>query len=64
VGPDLGRFAWRQFVLPVKLEPGTYQLACRAQDTKFNWQEEVTPDNSGGYLNSGWRAHGFSVTVA
>jgi DMSO/TMAO reductase YedYZ molybdopterin-dependent catalytic subunit len=64
VGPDLGRFAWRQFVLPVKLEPGTYQLACRAQDTKFNWQDEVTPDNSGGYLNSGWRAHEFSVTVA
>ncbi|AMO24923.1 sulfite oxidase [Ramlibacter solisilvae] len=64
VGPDLGRFAWRQFVLPVKLEPGTYQLVCRAQDVKFNWQEETTPENSGGYLNAGWRAHGFSVTVA
>ncbi|GAB3778407.1 sulfite oxidase [Ramlibacter monticola] len=64
VGPDLGRFAWRQFVLPLKLEPGTYQLACRAQDVKFNWQAEVTPENSGGYLNSGWRAHGFSITVA
>jgi sulfite dehydrogenase len=64
VGPDLGRFAWRQFVLPVKLESGTYQLACRAQDVKSTWQDEVTPDNSGGYLNTGWRVHGFSVTVA
>lgn len=64
VGPDLGRFAWRQFVLPVKLDAGTYHLASRAQDSKFNWQVETSADNSGGYLNSGWRAHGFAVTVA
>ena len=64
VGPDLGRFAWRQFVFPVKLEPGSYQLASRVQDSKFDWQVESTPDNSGGYLNSGWRAHAFNVTVA
>jgi sulfite dehydrogenase len=64
VGPDLGKFAWRQFVLPVKLEPGTYQIASRAQDSKFNWQVETTPENAGGYLNSGWRAHALRVTVA
>jgi sulfite dehydrogenase len=64
VGPDLGRFAWRQFVLPVKLEPGNYVLAVRVQDVKFNWQAETTPENAGGYLNSGWRAHAFPVTVA
>jgi sulfite dehydrogenase len=64
VGPDLGKFAWRQFVLPVKLEPGKYELASRVQDSKFDWQVEATPDNSGGYLNSGWRAHAFGVTVA
>jgi DMSO/TMAO reductase YedYZ molybdopterin-dependent catalytic subunit len=64
VGPDLGRFAWRQFVLPVKLEPGNYVIASRAQDSKFNWQVETTPDNAGGYLNSGWRAHALRVTVA
>ncbi|MEJ6023357.1 SorT family sulfite dehydrogenase catalytic subunit [Ramlibacter sp. PS4R-6] len=64
VGPDLGRFAWRQFVLPVKLEPGNYQLASRAQDSRFNWQAEATPDNAGGYLNSGWRAHAIRLTVA
>ncbi|MBC5784988.1 sulfite oxidase [Ramlibacter sp. USB13] len=63
VGPDLGRFAWRQFVLPVRLEPGQYLLASRAQDTQFNWQAESTPDNSGGYLNSGWRAHAIPLVV-
>lgn len=64
VGPDLGRFAWRQFVLPVRLEPGRYLLASRAQDTQFNWQAETTPANGGGYLNSGWRSHAFPITVA
>ncbi len=63
VGPDLGRFAWRQFVLPVRLAPGQYLLASRAQDSRFNWQVEATPDNGGGFLNSGWRAHAFPVTV-
>jgi len=64
VRPDLGRFAWRQFVLPVKLEPGNYVVASRVQDVKFNWQAETTPENAGGYLNSGWRVHAFPVTVA
>lgn len=64
VGPDLGRFAWRQFVLPVRLEPGQYLLASRAQDVQFNWQVESTPDNGGGFLNSGWRAHAIPLTIA
>ncbi len=63
VGPDLGRFAWRQFVLPVQLAPGQYLLASRAQDSRFNWQVEATPDNGGGFLNSGWRSHAFPITV-
>jgi sulfite dehydrogenase len=64
VGPDLGRFAWRHFVLPVQLQAGTYMLASRAQDVQFNWQAESSPENTGGYLNSGWRSHAFAVTVA
>lgn len=63
VGPDLGRFAWRQFVLPVRLEPGQYLLAARAQDVRFQWQVEQTPENAGGFLNSGWRAHAVPLTV-
>ena len=27
-------------------------------------QAETTPDNAGGYLNSGWRAHVIRATVA
>lgn len=64
VGPDLGRFAWRQFVLPVRLAPGQYLMASRAQDTQFNWQEEQTAENGGGYLNSGWRSHALPLEVA
>lgn len=64
VGPDLGRFAWRQFVLPVRLEPGQYMLTSRAQDVQFDWQPEVSPDNGGGYLNSGWRVHTIPLAVA
>ncbi|CAN7748033.1 MULTISPECIES: sulfite oxidase [unclassified Variovorax] len=63
VGPDLGPFAWRQFVLPVRLQPGQYLLASRAQDVQFNWQVEATPSNGGGYLNSGWRVHALPITV-
>ncbi len=63
VGPDLGRYAWRQFVLPVRLEPGQYTVTSRAQDTQFNWQVEETPSNGGGYLNSGWRSHAIALTV-
>jgi sulfite dehydrogenase len=50
--------------LPVKLAPGSYVLASRATDTKGNVQVEATPDNAGGYLNSGWRAHAVQITVA
>jgi sulfite dehydrogenase len=64
VGPDLGRFAWRQFVLPMRLAPGQYMLASRAQDRQFQWQVETTPENGGGYLNSGWRAHMLRLTVS
>lgn len=63
-GPDLGRYAWRGFVLPVKLAAGSYLIASRATDAKGNVQVELTPDNAGGYLNSGWRAHALQITVA
>src|SRR3546814_7824606 len=33
VGPDFGRFAWRPFVLPAKLEPGTYTIARSEEHT-------------------------------
>ncbi|HVL58858.1 MAG TPA: sulfite oxidase, partial [Burkholderiaceae bacterium] len=63
VGPDLGRYAWRHFVLPARLSPGEHVLACRATDVDGNVQVETTPENTSGYLNSGWRAHALRITV-
>jgi len=64
VGPNLGRYAWRQFVLQTQLKPGTYVMASRVTDSQGNVQVETSPDNAGGYLNSGWRSHAVTVVVA
>ncbi len=64
IGPNLGRYAWRQFVLQTQLKPGNYTLASRVTDSLGRVQVETTPDNAGGYLNSGWRAHAITVNVA
>lgn len=63
IGPNLGRFAWRPFVMPVELAPGKYTLASRVTDSQGRVQVETTPENVGGYLNSGWRAHAVTVDV-
>ncbi|WP_119967339.1 SorT family sulfite dehydrogenase catalytic subunit [Simplicispira lacusdiani] len=64
VGPDLGRFAWRQFVLPVQLAAGTHVLASRATDAAGNVQPAEREENLGGYNNTSWRDHAVTVTVA
>jgi sulfite dehydrogenase len=64
VGPDLGRYAWRQFVVSVKLAPGIYVIASRAIDSMGNWQAEVNMANAGGYSNASWRDHALQITVA
>lgn len=64
VGPDLGRYAWRQFALAVKLAPGTHTLLSRAEDSKGNRQPEMRLENAHGYGNTSWRDHGVKVTVA
>jgi DMSO/TMAO reductase YedYZ molybdopterin-dependent catalytic subunit len=63
-GPDLGRFAWRVFVLPVELPPGTYTITSRATDSAGNVQEEVSEENHRGYDYRGWRRLAVDVTVA
>jgi DMSO/TMAO reductase YedYZ molybdopterin-dependent catalytic subunit len=63
VGPDLGRYAWRQFVLQVELKPGTHVMASRVTDAQGNVQVETSTDNAGGYLNSGWRAHAVQIVL-
>jgi sulfite oxidase len=63
-GPDLGRFAWRQFVLPVELREGNYTLVSRATDTAGNTQPVDRVENERGYGHNGWRDHGVKLTVA
>jgi sulfite dehydrogenase len=64
IGPDLGRYAWRPFVLAARLEPGNYTLASRATDEKGTVQDEERIENASGYVNSSWRDHALQVTVA
>lgn len=64
VGPDLGRYAWRQFVLAARLPSGSFTLASRATDTAGNVQPEKRLENAGGYNNTSWADHAVKVTVA
>ncbi len=64
VGPDLGRFAWRQFALATRLPAGSYELASRATDSAGNVQPEQRFENAGGYNNASWVDHAVKVTVA
>lgn len=62
-GPDLGKYAWRTFVLAADLKPGTYMIASRATDTKGKTQPENFVENERGYGHNGWLAHAVKVTV-
>jgi DMSO/TMAO reductase YedYZ molybdopterin-dependent catalytic subunit len=64
IGEDHGRYAWRQFVRPVRLTPGEYTLMSRATDDKGNAQPEQRPENQSGYVNNSWRDHALTITVA
>ncbi|WP_417580681.1 sulfite oxidase [Pelagibacterium sp.] len=64
VGPDLGQYAWRPFVLPKELAPGTYRIVSRATDNQGNQQPEAPEPNQSGYNHNGWRAPGIDVTIS
>ena len=64
VGPDLGKYAWRQFVFAATLKPGTYDVSTRVTDVAGKVQVAVSPDNTSGYLNSGWVSHTIKLNVA
>ncbi|MFZ6749187.1 sulfite oxidase [Undibacterium sp. Ren11W] len=63
VGPDLGRYAWRQFVVSVQLAPGNYTIASRATDALGTIQAELSLENTGGYNNASWRDHALKISV-
>jgi hypothetical protein len=64
LGPDLGHYSWRPFVLAAELQPGTYTITSRATDSEGRVQEEVTEPNHRGYDYSGWRVLAVDVTVS
>jgi sulfite oxidase len=64
VSPDLGRFAWRVFALPVDLPAGEHRLVSRATDADGAAQPEAFEPNQPGYNHNGWRAHGVTVAVS
>jgi DMSO/TMAO reductase YedYZ molybdopterin-dependent catalytic subunit len=63
-GPDLGPFAWRQFVLQAHLPAGTHVLVSRATDAAGNVQPQQRLENAPGYGNNSWLDHGVTVTAA
>ncbi|MNF63457.1 TMAO/DMSO reductase [compost metagenome] len=63
VGPDLGPFAWRPFVLIAELKPGRYTLASRAIDAQGAMQPEERLDNERGYGHNGWQDHAVNLVV-
>ena len=64
VGPDLGKYAWRQFVLAATLKAGQYDIACRVTTKSGVAQVAVSTENAAGYLNSGWQSHAVKIDVA
>ncbi|MDO5666894.1 MAG: sulfite oxidase [Alcaligenaceae bacterium] len=64
IGPDLGPYAWRQFVLSVELEPGSYKLVSRATNKAGETQPAERLENNRGYLNNSWVDHGLEVSLS
>lgn len=64
VGPDLGRYAWRPFVLSADLEPGEYTIVSRATDLEGNEQPRDFEPNEAGYSHNGWEGPAVTVTVS
>ena len=64
IGPDLGKYAWRQFVLETRLPAGQHVLASRATDVVGNVQPQQRLDNAAGYNNTSWADHAVAVKVA
>jgi DMSO/TMAO reductase YedYZ molybdopterin-dependent catalytic subunit len=63
-GPEMGRHAWRQFVLPVTLAAGSYEITSRAIAEDGEVQPELRAENERAYAHNGWRDHAVKVTVA
>lgn len=63
IGPDLGPYAWRQFVCPLELKPGKYEVTSRATNADGQTQPKERVENNRGYLNNSWHDHMLSIIV-
>ncbi|MBL3555301.1 MULTISPECIES: sulfite oxidase [Marinobacter] len=64
LGPDLGPYAWRPFVLAADLQAGEHRIVSRATDVEGNSQPEGRTDNERGYGHNGWKDHGVTVAIS
>jgi sulfite oxidase len=64
IGPDLGRFAWRQFAMPLRMAAGNYVLVSRATDAGGNVQPEQRFENAHGFSNNSWKDPAVLLAVA
>ena len=62
IGPDLGKYAWRQFVFETTLSSGKYNIASLASNGKDK-QPELIMENRRGYAHNGWKDHSVNITV-
>ena len=62
IGPDLGKYAWRQFVFETTLSSGKYNIASLASNGKDK-QPELRMENRRGYAHNGWKDHSVNITV-
>jgi len=60
VGPDLGKYAWRQFVFEANLASGSYNLASKASGGGKT-QPELRYENRRGYAHNGWKDHSVNI---
>jgi DMSO/TMAO reductase YedYZ molybdopterin-dependent catalytic subunit len=63
-GPLLGPYAWRRFVLPLRLSAGDYAITSRAIAYDGAVQPENRVENERAYAHNGWRDHAVKVKVA
>lgn len=63
IGPDLGPYAWRQFVYPAEIKAGRHTIASRATDASGKVQPAERMENERGYGHNGWRDHAVQVNV-
>lgn len=64
LGPDLGPYAWRPFVLAADLPAGKHRVVSKASDVDGNTQPEGRTENERGYGHNGWSDHGVTVTLS